>query len=143
MSEKIFVDSDIILDVFLNREPFLNSAMSLFNLVKDQHLEGFTSPLIINNVHYILSKTVGQPESLRKLKSFRLHFRICPVSEKHIDSAFASDFPDFEDAIQYYSALENSIDFIITRNKKDFGKSIIPVMSAEEFINYFKSVSKN
>jgi len=143
MSCRIFLDSDIILDVFLNRVPFLFHSVQVFRLVQNQLVDGFTSPMIIGNTHYISTKELGKTETLAKLKNFRIFFKILPTNQTHIDSALNSGFPDFEDAIQYFSALDQSIDFIITRNKKDFGKSIIPVMTAEEFIHYFKSISRN
>jgi len=64
--------------------------------------------------------------------------RICSIDEKIIDLALSSDFEDFEDAIQYYTAVENNIDCFVTRNKKDFRKSKIPVHTAEEYLKIHK-----
>ncbi len=141
--ERILVDTDVTLDFLSKRNGYYESANQLFSLLDLRIIEGFSTPVMFSNLHYILSGTSGKIVAIDLLKRLRSKLKIISVFESHIDSALHSDFPDFEDAIQYYSALENSIDFIITRNKKDFGKSIIPVMSAEEFINYFKSVSKN
>ena len=86
------------------------------------------------DIHYILRQTRSRQESLSSLRKLRLLLKIIPVDEKAVDLALASDFEDFEDAIQYYAALERNLEALITRNKKDFRKSKIPVYTAEEFL---------
>ena len=141
--ERILIDTDVTLDFLSKRNGFYESANQLFSLLDLRKIEGFSTPVMFSNLHYILSGISGKTVVIDLLKKLRSKIKIISVFETHIDSALNSGFPDFEDAIQYFSALDQSIDFIITRNKKDFGKSIIPVMTAEEFIHYFKSISRN
>lgn len=141
--ERILIDTDVTLDFLSKRNGFYESANQLFSLLDLRKIEGFSTPVMFSNLHYILSGISGKTVVIDLLKKLRSKIKIISVFETHIDSALNSGFPDFEDAIQYFSALDQSIDFIITRNKKDFGKSSIPVMTAEEFIHYFKSISRN
>ena len=137
MSLKLLIDSDILLDAFLDRAPFSQSAFRLLTLLQNRKFNGYCTPIIFSDIYYLHSQKEGKISSLEKLKEVRKVLELLTVTQSQVDSALLSDFPDFEDAIQYYSALENSMNFIITRNKKDFGKSVIPVMTAEEFIDFY------
>ena len=131
---RVFVDSDIILDVLAKREKFYTHAAKLFTLLDKGHVSGFTSPIIFANLYYILRKTKSKEyalQSLRKLKSF---ISILATDEKIIDLALNSTFKDFEDAIQYHTAKSYEINFIITRNKKHYKQSKTSVCTAEEYL---------
>ena len=132
--EKVFIDTDVILDLLEQRKDFLEDATSLFALVEERKIAAFVSPLIIANLYYILRKKTDHARAHELLHRLRLLVRILPVTEKTIDLALTSAFSDFEDAIQYYAALEHAIDCIITRNKRDFKKSEIPVYTPSEFL---------
>lgn len=131
---RVFIDSDIVLDVLAQREKFYSHAAKLFTLIDKGEVSGFTSPVVFANLHYILRKLKSKEyalKSLRKLKSF---ISILPVDEKIIDLALDSKFNDFEDAIQYHTAKSYEINFIITRNKKHYKQSKISVCTAEEYL---------
>ena len=130
---KIFLDSDVILDVVLKRSKFFKDATKLFNTLNKGKVKGFTSPIIFANVCYVFTRLHSKERALEALKKLRIFLQIIPANQKIIDLSLASGFPDFEDAIQYYSALEFGIDQIITRNKKDYKKSAIPILSPKEF----------
>lgn len=137
--KKTFIDSDIILDLFAKREPFYESAARLFTLIEKKQLSGYTSPIVFANLHYILRKLKSPDSALEILRKLRTVISILPVDEKVIDRALNSGFSDFEDAIQYQCAMENNLDFIITRNKADFKKSRLSVLDAEEFIEMWNT----
>ena len=131
---RVFIDSDIILDVLAQREKFYSHAAKLFTLFDKGQVSGFTSPIVFANLHYILRKLKSKEyalKSLRKLKSF---ISILPVDDKIIDLALGSKFNDFEDAIQYFTAKSYEIKFIITRNKKHYKQGEISVCTAEEYL---------
>jgi predicted nucleic acid-binding protein len=135
--KKIFADTDIILDMLARREPFYPYAAELFSLVEKGKIKAHVSPVIITNIHYILCRLKGKEEAMKHLRKLRLLVKILPVDEKIIDLALNSGFTDFEDAVQYYVSKENGIDYLLTRNKKDFKKAALTVLTAEEYLNIF------
>jgi len=138
--KKIFVDSDIILDLLAKREPNYFYAAKLFTLIDQQKIKGFTSPIVFANFHYLLRKSTSNLSALKSLRKLKTFIKILPVDEKVIEQSLNSDFADFEDAIQYFTAVNNGISIIITRNKVDYKKSKIPIATAEE---YLKSIQIN
>jgi predicted nucleic acid-binding protein len=125
----------VILDLIANRNPFYDSIAKLVTLADDKKLVIVSSPLSFTTVEYILSKYESSEMVLGKLRKFKIICEICDVNEAIVEKALNSNFNDFEDAIQYYSALNSNCTLIITRNAKDFKKSSIPIMSAEEFLS--------
>ncbi len=134
---KIFVDSDIILDVLAKRRPFYIHAAKLFKIIEQKKISAYTSPLVFSNIHYILRKLTSKAQAIQNLRKIRLILNVLKLDEKIIDLALHSDFTDFEDAIQYYAAENNQTDFIITRNTEDYKESEITVYTAEEYLNVF------
>ena len=137
--KKIFVDSDIILDLMLERDQFFNSAAELFNLIEKNKIKASVSALHFSNLHYIIRKVKSNDLAKSVLRKLAIIVNILTIDEKTIELALESDFPDFEDAIQYYACLDNDIDVIVTRNKKDYISGKLPVMSAEEYLATLKS----
>ena len=130
----LFIDTDIILDLLLERVPFYTWSARLFTLADKGVIKAAISSLSFNNLDYMLSKQYGRPESRRILGQFKLLVSVLAVDDKIISLALSSSFADFEDAIQYYTALENNIPVLITRNLKDYKEAAIPVMTAETFL---------
>jgi predicted nucleic acid-binding protein len=135
MKHKVFVDTDIIYDMLAKREPHFQAAARLFTLADGGKIQIFISALTIANIHYLISKQLSPDEAKQIIRKFRLMVHIVPINEKIIDLALNSDFKDFEDAIQHYCALENDIPILLTRNLRDYKKSQISVMTAQDFIN--------
>ena len=135
----IFIDADIILDLLLAREPFFSGATRLFLLVQDGGIQGYVSPLIFSNLFNVLRKKLSGPEALAALRKLRLLTHVLPVDEETIDLTLASSLTDFEDAIQYYAALGQNLDAVVTRNKEDYGPAKLPILTAEECIQVFLS----
>ena len=139
MDSNIFLDSDVILDFLLKREPFNVPARSIFGLGYNGEIQIFLSSLTVANVHYLLRKFYGNDGALKKVSELVSFCKILPVSEKEIFAAMKSGFSDFEDAIQYFSAVQKpEIKAIITRNLADYKKSQIPIFTPETFLSSFK-----
>jgi predicted nucleic acid-binding protein len=135
MKTRVFVDTDIIYDLLAKREPFYQAAARLFTLADEGKIQIFISSLSFANLHYLLSKETTAFKAKQLLRKFKLLVRIVPLNEKIIDLALNSEFNDFEDAIQHYSALENEIEILLTRNLRDYKKSQITVLTAQDFVN--------
>ena len=136
---KLFLDTNIMLDFLGEREPFYISAAKIATLADKRKLKIIVSALSFATVSYFLTKYEGLKETKDKLRKFKIISGICELDELIIEKGLNSDFPDFEDSLQYLSALRTECDFIITRNGKDFKKSQIPVMTPDEFLNSMKS----
>ena len=132
---KVFIDSDIFLDIFLAREPHnLNSSKVLdISSIKSGYLL-FTTSICIANIYYFINKAFDKTTATDILKIILSRVQIIQTSGKAIQSALTSDFKDIEDAFQYYSAVEFGINTIVTRNKKDYKTSSIPIFTPTEFL---------
>ncbi|GAC1309514.1 MAG: PIN domain-containing protein [Mucilaginibacter sp.] len=130
----LFIDSDIILDLLFNRESFADYTKILLAECKAREITLSTSTLIIANINYIHSKKTSNSISRETLKNFVRLINILPFESDIVDLALNSSFEDFEDAIQYYIADRYKCELIITRNIKDYKKSTIPVLTAEQFL---------
>jgi len=139
---KLFIDSDIILDLLTQREPHYIHAAKLFTLIDRQEIIAFTSPLIFANLHYLLKKLTSNSSALKSLRKLKTLINILPIDERVIEQSLNSEFNDFEDAIQYFTAVNNGITLILTRNKVDYKRSKINISTAEEFIKTWKTKLK-
>lgn len=120
---RVFLDSDIILDFLLKREPFFKEALNLFLLKEKNNFKLYTSAIIISNVYYISSKQFTGELAKQKIKELTSIIQITDSTKQSIYQAFESNFSDFEDAIQYFTAEESKCTFFITRNTKDYKKA--------------------
>ena len=136
---KLFLDTNVMLDFLGEREPFYISAAKIATLADKRKLKIIVSALSFATVSYFLSKYEGLKKTKDKLRKFKIISGICELDELIIEKGLNSDFSDFEDSLQYFSALRTECDIIITRNGKDFKKSQIPVMTPDEFLNSMKS----
>ena len=128
---RIFADTDIVLDLLLQREPFYIHAARLFTMADRGAINISVSSLSFNNLDYLLSKRYSRPESRRILNQLKVLVNVLAVDDKIISLALNSTFADFEDAVQYYCATENNISLLVTRNLKDYRDAAIDVMTAE------------
>ena len=133
--ENVFVDTNIVIDLLQKRDEFYKEAQELFTLADRKKVKLYISALTFANTYYILSRFYSSDEAKKILSKFKVLIEVLPTTDKIIELALASDFKDFEDAIQFYTALESSLEAIITRNKKDFKNNLIPVFSAKEYLN--------
>lgn len=131
---KVFLDTNIILDFLSEREDFYEPAAKILTLADMKKIHIFTSPTSIGNAHYILTRYEGVQIAMEKLRKFKILCSISIMNEDVVEKAIFSNFNDFEDAMQYYSALASNCDVIITRNEKDFKDSLLPVMNSNTFL---------
>lgn len=134
MKDKIFADTNIVLDLLLERNPFYKASARLFSAAELNKVQISFSSLGFSILEHVISRQINKSKSKNALRKFRPLVKILAVDEKTIDYALNSDFRDFEDAIQYEVAIQNNQDLIISRNIKDFKNSVIPVMTPEDFI---------
>jgi len=132
--EKIFLDTDVILDLLTKREPHFEPAVELFLLIQERSVSAYTSPVIIANTFYILNRHLDKKKAVQSLIKLRSLVKVLNCGDRIIDLALSSDFTDFEDSIQYYTALENNIDTLITRNVKDYKTANITILTPLEYI---------
>ncbi|MDH4161893.1 MAG: PIN domain-containing protein [Nitrospirota bacterium] len=132
--KSVLCDINVILDIFLKRDPHYTPAARLFSLIEEKKINGFLSAQSFPTMFYILSKELKRDKAMRVLEKLRIVFRVAAVDEKVIDLSLASTFKDFEDAVQYYSALHVKADCLITRNKSDYRTDRLPIMTPEEFL---------
>lgn len=130
----LFVDSDIILDMLFQREPYYKFSEMLIQNKQTNYLKLSTSSLVIANVNYLFSKKAGTINSRKAINHVINLLGILPFEKDAIAAAVSSPFSDFEDAIQHHIAINNKCDAIITRNIKDYKHSTIPVLTAEQFL---------
>ena len=131
---RLFLDSDVILDIILKRQPFVLYMQELLMQCASRGLELTTSTLVIANMNYILTKEFGAPESKKRLKEIIKVIDVLSFEGEIVGKAIESRFSDLEDAFQHLIAVRNNCDLIITRNVKDYKHSIIPVLTPEQFL---------
>ncbi|MGO3182877.1 MAG: type II toxin-antitoxin system VapC family toxin [Aequorivita sp.] len=137
---RILVDTNIVIDLLSKRAEFYEDAAVLFSRADRKELKLMVSSLTFANTNYVISKLKSAKEAREILRKFKVLVEILSLDDKRTELALSDEeFLDFEDGLQYYSALENQIDIIITRNKKDFKNSKLPVMTAKEYIAKGKS----
>ena len=135
---KALVDTNIVLDVFLERHPFYDDSFAIFQLANLKRFSGFLSAASITDIFYFVHKKWSDTEeAYRMMDKLTALFSVASVSGKTIADALALRWKDFEDAVQYIAAAENSVDCIVTRNAADYEMSGVPCMSPADFIAHF------
>lgn len=133
--ENVFIDTDVIIDFLIERKPFSVEAALLFTLIDQKKIRGYVSAITICNLYYVLRKAGSHKKILKSLRDLSDLIDILKIDNAIIRSALSSDFKDFEDSVQYFSAREYlKMDCIITRNVKDFRGSELPVMTPQAFL---------
>ena len=131
---KILIDTNVLLDLLVNREPFYKYAKIILQLCKDKKIDGIISAHSVTNIFYILRKTFGNDETRDILLSLCRIIEIENIDDNKIISSLKNrNFKDFEDCLQMECAVSSNADYIITRDKKDFSNSVIPCLTPEEF----------
>ena len=132
---KLFIDTNIVIDLLSRREPFYDEAATLFSLADKKQIELTVSSLTIANTSYALLRQMDPNKAKSILRKLRLIVKTLSLDDKIVGLALNDEaFSDFEDGLQYFTAIENGQDLIITRNLKDFRNSKLPTMTAKQFI---------
>lgn len=135
MVSKLFIDADVVIDFFTDREPFANPASQLFDLSEQGKFQLYLSAVSINNIYYIVRKFLGHQKAIVIVEELTEMTNILGTTRKEIIQALKNGFSDFEDSIQYATALTvEGIEAIITRNVADYKKSKIAVYTPENFL---------
>lgn len=132
---KLLLDTNIVLDLLMDRTPFSDSAAELFSKVEDGTVSGCLCATTITTIFYLTAKAVGPAQAQQEIKKLLQLFEIAPVNRTVLESAVGTGFADFEDAVIHQSACYIGAEAIVTRNMKDFSKSKIPVYTAEEMVH--------
>ena len=135
MVSKLFIDSDVVIDFFTDREPFANPASEIFELNEQGKLELYISAVSINNIYYIVRKYLDHQKAIQAIEELIEMVELAGTTKIEILQALKNGFKDFEDSIQYSTALTiDGIEAIITRNVKDYEKSEIAVFTPENYL---------
>jgi predicted nucleic acid-binding protein len=141
MASKLFIDSDVVIDFFTDREPHVNPASELFDLNEKGEVKLYLSAVSINNIYYIVRRYLGHKKTLEVIEELADMTAIIGTTKQEIIQALNNDFKDFEDSVQYSSALTiKKIEAIITRNVKDYRNAKIAVLTP---VNYLKMKKEN
>jgi predicted nucleic acid-binding protein len=136
--KSVLIDTDVILDFFFDRKPFSDDAARVLSLCESREIKGFITSVIISNVYYLLKQNSTHEKVIEKLRQLVTITEILTTDKDAILKALNSNFKDFENALQNYSAeLNGQIDIIITRNIKDFKNSSLGIMTPG---NYLKTI---
>ena len=135
---KILIDTNVVLDLILEREPFVESAIALFEQIERGNLDGYIAATSITNIFYIIRKTEGREVALAAINRLLIGLRFCAVDRHTVETALRVGLTDFEDSIQLACAIQNQLDGIVTRDRKDFVGSNLPIYSPTELLNQIK-----
>ena len=138
MKTRIFLDTNVMLDLLGERIPFYLSSAKIASLADKGDITLVVSALSYATVDYFLTKYQGSEKSREKLRKFKIISEISDLNESVIEKGLNSEMKDFEDSLQYFSALNSDCKIIITRNSMDFKGSAIPVMTPDEFLKSFR-----
>ncbi|WP_428357496.1 PIN domain-containing protein [Methyloprofundus sp.] len=129
---KVLFDTNIILDVLLNRTGFVDLSARLVGAVENKEIEGFLCATTITTLDYLLTKAKNREKARIEICKLLSLFQIASVNTVVLELAIHSDFKDFEDAVQYYSGESIAMDGLVTRNPKDFKQALLPVYTPQE-----------
>ena len=133
--DKVLIDTDVLLDFFFDRKPFAEYSAGVLNLCAEKEIKGYFTPVIISNVYYLLRKTAKHDIIVEKIKQLLNIIDIIKMDKNAVLDALNSEFKDFEDALQNFSAIQNGqIKIILTRNLKDFKKSDLAILTPETYL---------
>ncbi|MEY3099133.1 MAG: hypothetical protein RIS63_20 [Bacteroidota bacterium] len=136
--KSVLIDTDVLLDFYLDRKPFSDDSLQLLLKCEQKQFRAFITPVIVANTYYILRRHATHHYVIERLQVLLNTIHVLAIDQKQVLAALESKFTDFEDALQYFSAVNsNKIDAIITRNIKDFKKSTLPVFTPNEFLATF------
>lgn len=137
--DKVLIDTDVILDFLFDRKPFSDDASKILSLCESKQIQGFVTAIILSNIYYLLKKTAKHEKVIESLKALMNILDIVTTDKTTVLNALNSEFKDFEDALQNFSAEKNKeIKIIITRNIKDYKSSNLSIMQPEIYLKTFR-----
>jgi predicted nucleic acid-binding protein len=139
MKDKLFLDTNVVLDLLGERDPFYNSAAKIATLADKGEIDLVVSALTYSTVYYLLSRFEDKELVKEKIRKFKVIVETSDLTDKIVDKGLSSKFSDFEDSLQYYCAIKMDCKLLITRNGKDFKESEIPVLTPDEYLNSLRT----
>ena len=130
----VFLDTNVLLDVLARREPFYADSAQVWTLAESGRIVGFASTLSLPNLFYLVRRTKGQKAARNAISILRDIFSLVPLDVQITNQAVDADMKDFEDAIQFFSALRAGATALITRNPKDFPGGDVAIQTPTEFL---------
>lgn len=131
---RVLFDSDVLLDVLAQRQPFVVASAQALNMVIQPQVQGYVAGHAVTNIFYILRRQVGSETARELLSRLLQHLQIANVSDEVIRAALQSSMTDFEDAVTSEAGNATGVEIIVTRNTPDFVASAIPAVLPEEFL---------
>ncbi|MEA5579631.1 PIN domain-containing protein [Anabaena sp. UHCC 0451] len=132
--KRVLFDSDVLLDILAQRQPFVVASAQALNTVMKKQVQGFVSGHAVTNIFYILRRQIGSEAARKLIENLLQHIQIASVTHEVIHQALKSPIKDFEDAVTSAAAMSAGLEIIVTRNKADFVESSIPAMLPEELL---------
>jgi len=139
---KVLLDTNVVLDVLLNRHPFSDDSAQVMAMIDRSEVQGFLSATTVTTIHYLLAKYLDSNRSIKQVRLLLSLFEIAPVNRVVLENALAGHSPDYEDAVIIEAAQHAGVEYIVTRNIKNFKKSVIPVYTSTGFIQALASLMK-
>ncbi len=139
MKDKLFLDTNVVIDLLGEREPFYESSAKIATLADRGKIKVIVSALTYSTVYYLLSRLEDKELVKEKIRKFKVIAETSDLTDKIIDKALSSKFKDFEDSLQYYCAVEMNCNMIITRDVKDFKESEILILTPNEYLKSLKN----
>ena len=140
---RVFLDTNVLIDVLACREPFYDASARIWSLAERGEVDAYISAISFNNVYYIVRKAAGKSEAEKSLRLMRDVFDSVAPDTKVINQAIDAEFGDFEDAVQYHSAIRAKARFLITRNPGDFPRSSLAIVTPAEFLVLWAERGRN
>jgi len=139
----ILLDTNVVLDILLNRKPWYTDAALIFGMAQQKLIKGYVSASTITDLFYITEKENGKSKTREAIKRLLKVFYPATVTDKNIYQALELDWDDFEDSIQFIVGSDLSVDYIVTRNPKDFISNSIDVVTPEHFLQTITDIADN
>ena len=131
---KVFIDTNVVLDVLAKRAEFYDDAAAIWSLCEQGQITGFIAAVSATNIYYIIRKLSDHRTAMKATVQLRDIFTLATCDGQVMSQAIDARMPDFEDAVQYFCALHAGAEILVTRNPKHFPRSAIPVVTPKEFL---------
>lgn len=131
----VLIDLNVILDVLQKREPFLDNSAGVLAAVESGQITGYLAAHSMTTLFYLIQKGLSSADARAMITNLLQFMKVAPVDQATIEQALNLDYPDFEDAVQMISALQCNVDYLVTRNTRDYQPALLPVLEPADFLS--------
>ena len=135
MTARLFLDTNVVVDLLGEREPFYDSVAKIATLADNGKIQLLVSALTYSTIYYLLSRFEDKEVVKEKIRKFKIIAETSDLTDIIIDKGLSSKFRDLDDSLQYDCAVETNCNIFITRNGRDFKESEISVLTPDEYLN--------